>query len=161
MPHNLANLKYIYPTLIKVNSTFPLVLVIVGKEAPVVEGLTIEHHLWNANTFHSLLQNADIGIYPEKNTIHANGKSAMKVMDFLSTGLAMIGVPYGIPKEVSHLNQLFIANNETEWENGLIQLIQDEQLRKSLGNAARKTIIEHYDIVSNYQQLKNILFNKK
>ncbi|MEN9521700.1 MAG: hypothetical protein RL065_77, partial [Bacteroidota bacterium] len=160
MPHNLANLKYIYPTLIKVNEKYPLVLVIVGKEAPTVEGLNIEHHFWNANTFHSLLQNADIGIYPEKNTVHANGKSAMKVMDFLSTGLSMIGVPYGIPKEVSHLNQLFIADNDVDWENGLITLIENEQLRKSLGNEARKTIIKHYDVLSNYNQFKEILFGK-
>jgi glycosyltransferase involved in cell wall biosynthesis len=161
MPHNLANLKYIYPTLIQVNKVHPLVLVIIGKEAPVVDSLTIEHHLWNASTFHSLLQGADIGIYPEKNTIHANGKSAMKVMDFLTTGLAMIGVPYGIPKEVSHLNQLYLADNNEAWENGLLTLINDENLRKSLGTNARKTIIEHYDVLSNYNQFKKILFSKK
>ncbi|MFM2224981.1 MAG: hypothetical protein RJA07_1183 [Bacteroidota bacterium] len=158
LPHNLKNLGYIFPTLIKINKTHPIVLVIIGREAPIVEGLPVEHHLWNATTFHELLQQADIGIYPEKNSVHANGKSAMKVMDFLSTGLPMIGVPYGLPKEVKHLQHLYIADDETEWEIGLKKLIEDKSLREQLGKAARQIIVENYDVESSYNQLKQILF---
>ncbi|MEY2830722.1 MAG: hypothetical protein RIQ33_2580 [Bacteroidota bacterium] len=161
LPHNLKNLNYIFPTLIKVNKKYPLKLRIIGRQAPTVEGLEIEHHFWDANTFHQLLQTADIGIYPEKNTIHANGKSAMKVMDFLSTGLAMIGVPYGLPKEAKHLKNLFIADGEMEWENALIKLIENKPLREELGAAARQTIVDNYDVHNSYIRLKNILFDNK
>ncbi|MEY4875455.1 MAG: hypothetical protein RL708_604 [Bacteroidota bacterium] len=160
LPHNLKNLGYIFPTLIKVNKTHPIVLVIIGRKAPEVKELNIEHHFWNESTFHNLLQSADIGIYPEKNSIHANGKSAMKVMDFLSTGLPMIGVPYGLPKEVKHLQHLYIADGETEWEIGLKKMIEEEVLREQLGKAARNTIVENYDVKASYNQLKKLLFDK-
>jgi glycosyltransferase involved in cell wall biosynthesis len=151
-PHNLVNLSYIEAILEKVNQQYPLVLVVIGKEAPPFKRIAIEHHEWKKNSFYNLLESADIGIYPERNTAHAKGKSAMKVMDYLSAGLPMIGVPYGLAEGAIDGEHLLIAERDEDWQNAFARLVADQNLREKLGKNGRKLILDNYSIDENYKQ---------
>ncbi len=160
LPHNLNNLDFVLPALEFIHQIHPIILVIIGREKPAFTSIPIEHHLWNANTFFDLLNGADIGIYPEKNSVHAKGKSAMKVMDYLTTGLPTIGVEYGLLAEAKHLENIYIANSVEDWKTGLQLLITDKKLREKIGTNGRQTVIENYSLNENYKSLKSILFEQ-
>jgi glycosyltransferase involved in cell wall biosynthesis len=43
----------------------------------------------------------------------------------------------------------FLASSENEWESYLRRLINDSALRKNLGEAGRKKVVEKYSVKSN------------
>ncbi len=160
-PHNLVNLSYIEAILAKVHQVHPLVLVVIGKAAPAFTSIPVEHHEWKKNTFYELLETADIGIYPERNTVHAKGKSAMKVMDYLSAGLPMIGVPYGLAEGAVNGEHLLVAEKDEDWQEAFNTLVNDITLREKLGRTGRKLILDNYSIDENYKQLLALFSIKK
>ncbi|HRY32913.1 MAG TPA: glycosyltransferase [Bacteroidales bacterium] len=159
LPHNLKNLASFLPVLAGIAESRPLILVIISQQAVSCEGLTIEHHPWQADTFFQLLQSADIGLYPENNTVVAKGKSTMKVMDYLATGLPMIGVPFGLPPEVSGGRELLIAEEPATWRVQLLKLLDDRELREQLGRNGRKMIEENYSLDASYEVFRTFAFN--
>ncbi len=160
LPHNLKNLAGFLPVLAGIAGSRPLILVIISQQPVSCEGLTIEHHPWNAVTFFQLLQSADIGLYPEYNTVVARGKSAMKVMDYLATGLPMIGVPFGLPPEVTDGKELLIADDPAAWRNQIIRLLDDRELREQLGRNGRKMMEENYSLDASYEVFRSFAFSK-
>lgn len=160
LPHNLPNLARVVPVLNKLAGVYSFVLVICGRDALTETSFPIEHHPWSPDTFYNLMEGADIGIYPEKESVHAKGKSAMKVMDFMSSALPVVGVPYGLPAEAKNRENMIIAVSDAEWEQGLLDLIKDAELRTKLGRNGRQMIEAHYSSEENYRQLKEILFGK-
>lgn len=152
-PHNLVNLSYIEAILAKIHAKMPLVLVVIGKAAPPFNSVPVEHHEWKKDSFYQLLAGADIGIYPERNTVHAKGKSAMKVMDYLSAALPMIGVPYGLAEGAIDGTHLLVAEKDEDWFNAFEALVNDIALREKLGRNGRSLIQANYGIEENYQQL--------
>jgi len=145
-PNNLVNLAYIESILEKIDKVYPLVLVVIGRAAPPFNKIAIEHHEWKKKSFYDLLESADIGIYPERNTVHAKGKSAMKVMDYLSTGLPIIGVPYGLAEGAIDGEHLIVAEQDEDWQKAFEQLVGDIHLREKLGRKGRKLIQDNYSI---------------
>lgn len=160
LPHNLSFLKSYLPVLAEISVHFPLVLVMVCKKPIQYQGLEIEHHHWAADTFFKLLKSADIGIYPEFNSVVSKGKSTMKVMDYLAAGLPMIGVPYGLPTEVENGRELLIARDFNEWKKMLMELIQDEQLRKNLGRQGRLMVEKYYSLDKSYEVFTSFALNQ-
>ncbi len=156
-PNNLTTLKFIEPVLQKLNSKYPLELIIICNEKPKLQNLTITHFKWDSILFGRRLAMADIGIYPEKESVHSKGKSAMKILDYFATALPVVAVPYGAPEFVKDGNELLFCTNEEEWYNNLEKLILDIDLRKRLGTNGRAYLEEHHAIEKNYQKLKTIL----
>ncbi len=158
LPHNLPYIERYLPILREVSEQIPLTLVLVCQKPLLCEGLEVEYHPWEASTFFKLLQSADVGIYPEFNSVVSKGKSTMKVMDYLSTGLPMIGVPYGLPSEARDGVHLLIAEDFTEWKGKLLTLLRDESLRRSLGTEGRKMVESNYSLERSYEVFKTFAF---
>ena len=85
----------------------------------------------------------------------------MKVMDYLSTALPMIGVPYGLPSEAANGRELLIAESFSEWKQRLIELMTNQDLRKMLGENGRAMIEEHYSIEKSYCAFKKFAIQPK
>lgn len=160
LPHNLPYLEHFLPTLKEVAEIYPITLVLVCKQPIQYEGITIEHHLWDTDTFFDLLNSSDIGIYPEVNSVISKGKSTMKVMDYMSTGLPVVGVPYGLPSEAVHQRELLIAKSLMEWKQMLIRLLTDENLRKTLGENGRLMMEKYYSLEKSYLLFSNFAFSQ-
>jgi glycosyltransferase involved in cell wall biosynthesis len=155
LPHNISFLEKYLPLFKEISGSHPLTLVLVCQKSITFDGLDIEYHNWDETDFFTWLHSADIGIYPEFNSIISKGKSAMKVMDYLATALPMIGVPYGLPSEAAHGRELLIADSFTEWKKMLTLLIEDENLRKTLGQNGRKMVEKHYSLDQSYEVFKS------
>ena len=58
----------------------------------------------------------------------------------------------------------FLCNGEDQWFNVLSELIENDQLRKQIGNQGRKTVVNKYSTLSqrdNYLNLYLSLINKQ
>ena len=64
-----------------------------------------------------------------------------------------------IPEVIKHGKNGFISNDESELKQHIQLLLEDEELRKSLGQEARKTIVKSHNI-KRFTNDWNTLFNK-
>ncbi len=157
--HNRTHLINHLPILEIINKIIPVRLIVICSQSISHPSLNIENYTWDSNTFFKLLNSADIGIYPENISIHSQGKSTMKVMDYLATGLPMIGVPYGLAPEVVNEEHLLISYNETDWIENYKKLIADQALREKLGRAGNNLIHSVYGLNSSFDIFNKIIFS--
>jgi glycosyltransferase involved in cell wall biosynthesis len=91
------------------------------------------------------MQKIDIGIYPLSNDPWVYGKSGLKAIQYMSFGLPTVATNIGTtPEIIKNMKNGWLVNNEQEWVDALETLIKNPKLRKSLGQNARKTIVERY-----------------
>ena len=122
---------------------------------PGVNVLNLDWHLENEiEEFQSL----DIGVYPLPENKWTLGKTGFKTIQYMS-----VGVPCVVSNVGSNQNIVedgvngFLAKTNEEWVEKLSRLIDDAGLRKRVGLAGRKTIIEKYSLQVNAPKLLEIL----
>ena len=110
-------------------------------------GVPIENKEWRLADETADFQNLDIGLYPVADDEWGRGKSGLKPVSYMSCGLPCISSPVGGVTEflVDGVNGLF-ARSVPEWEEALKRLIGDEGLRRRLGEAGRRTVVEGYSV---------------
>lgn len=107
----------------------------------------------------------DIGINPLVDDRFTRAKCAFKLIQYMAHGIPSVASPVGMNALViDHGSTGFLANTETEWEQYLLMLIDDAEMRKSMGDRAREKMIRYYstDIaVEAVQRVLSICLNDK
>jgi len=107
--------------------------------------MDIEVIQWSSEREVEDLQKIDIGIYPLSNDPWVYGKSGLKAIQYMAFGLPTVATNIGTtPKIIEHMKNGLLVNNDKEWVEALEELVKNPKLRKSLGQAARKTVVEKY-----------------
>lgn len=105
--------------------------------------------LWNAQTEIEQLQKIDIGIMPLPDDEWSKGKCGFKGLQYMSLEIPTILSPVGVnTKIIEHGVNGFLAHNEQEWFEILCKLIDDKNLRETIGTKGRQKIIESYSVES-------------
>jgi glycosyltransferase involved in cell wall biosynthesis len=104
------------------------------------------------------MQRFDIGIYPLPNEEWVLGKSGLKAIQYMALGIPTVAAAVGanfrvIENGVSGV----LVENEEEWENALIAYIENPELRRAHGLAARKRVEENYSVAVNAPTYLSIL----
>jgi glycosyltransferase involved in cell wall biosynthesis len=88
----------------------------------------------------------------------AKGKCGLKGISYMSCAIPTILSPVGVNSEIiQHGENGFLANTDEDWLNYLSLLIENPDLRKKLGENARKTVEEKYSVeVNKHLYLKAI-----
>ena len=90
--------------------------------------------------YSQLLSDFDIMVAPLQKTLWYEGKSALRVGIGMAMGLPVVASPVGEQKYVlRHGINGFLAKGEEEWYNYLKMLIEDSNLRDSMGKSGRET----------------------
>lgn len=111
--------------------------------------------------YHQTLNNLafDIGLLPfVNNSFNISGKPFNRFLDF-SANMIPVVAPKMLPLEkiIMDGENGFIASSEEEWISKTDQLIANDQLRKSMGNNAFKTVWENFSYTPKaIQRLKSI-----
>jgi len=122
--------------------------------------LDIEYVNWNAASEIHDLQTIDIGIMPLPNDEWSKGKCGFKGLQYMSLEIPSILSPVGVNTEIiEHGVNGFLAETDLEWEQCLSTLIEDVELRKTLGKAGRKTIEDRFSIHSQKDKYISIITN--
>lgn len=104
---------------------------------------------WKAESEVADLQEIDIGIMPLPHSEWAEGKCALKGLQYMALGIATAMTPVGVNAKVVEAGvNGFLPDSEQEWVDTLSRLIEDPELRRNVGLAGRKTVVEGFSIAA-------------
>ena len=135
----LPYLRQISPALEQIGARFPNVtLRIVCDTFFELRHLPVEPRRWSLHEQIADLVSSDIGLAPLPDNRYTRGKCGFKILQYAAAGLPSVASPVGINAQyVQHGVTGFHATSISEWIDMMTRLIQDEQLRARMGQAAR------------------------
>lgn len=143
----------------KISSKYKVRIHVLGDENFKIEGVdNLKSMAWSEDIELQEMQKFDIGIYPLPDEEWVLGKSGLKAIQYMALGIPTIAAAVGanfrvIENGVSGV----LVENEEEWEKALIAYIENPELRRSHGLAARKRVEENYSVKVNASKYLSIL----
>ena len=120
---------------------------VIGDGSYVNEELDIRGLAWNKDDEIKELSTFDIGIMPLPDDEWANGKCGLKGLQYMALNIPTLMSPVGVNSEIVQPGvNGFLPKSTEEWVSNIETLIADPELRKNMGNAARKTVEEKYSV---------------
>jgi glycosyltransferase involved in cell wall biosynthesis len=137
---------------------------LIGDKSYTNTSLNIKGLGWNKRDEISELSTFDIGIMPLPHDDWARGKCGLKGLQYMALKIPAIMSPVGVNEEiiVDGVNG-FLADKNEQWIEKISLLIENPELRKQIGNAARQTVLDKYSVISqqeNYLRYFDELTNK-
>lgn len=149
-PTTVKALSLIEPALRKVAHKENFILHIIGAEL-TIEGVktvcTDWKDGWNEEEEIRLTNTIDIGIMPLNHGAYELGKCGFKLIKYMACAKPMLASSVGMNQEiVNHGIDGYLAHNLEEWENYLLALIQNPELREKMGIAGRKKMLQQFSL---------------
>ena len=100
---------------------------------------------WDSERESEQIASFDIGLMPLRIDEWSKGKCAMKLLQYMAAGIPGIATAVGVNTKVIEdgING-FVAVTPDEWKSKLKLLLENTALRKSMGIAARNTVVNQY-----------------
>jgi glycosyltransferase involved in cell wall biosynthesis len=163
LAYNLGYLDIVAPVLKELQDKGLIKFRVVCSQPPRLPGLTVEFRPWQLEQEVELLQDCHIGIMPLPDTEWARGKCALKLLQYMSVGMAAVASPVGVNREIISDGETgYFAVTEQDWRDRLTRLCQDAVLREEMGRAARTAVGERYSLnawgprlAKQYQEIAN------
>jgi glycosyltransferase involved in cell wall biosynthesis len=123
-----------------------------------IEGLAVRCLPWRAETEPDDLRALDVGLMPLPDDEWSRGKCGMKALQYMALGIPPVVSPVGANATIVRdgVNG-FHARTEDEWIDRLALLLEDEPLRRSLGQEGRRTVEESYSARAHAPRIARIL----
>lgn len=120
--------------------------------------LDLQGQPWRRETEIDDLREIDIGLMPLPDIEWAKGKCALKGLQYMALEIPTIMSPVGVNTEVIDDGiDGFLASTEDEWVDRISRLVEDSELRRRMGAAGRKTVLERYSLVSQRVRYRQLL----
>ena len=108
-------------------------------------GVDLEVIRWSSEKEVDDLQAIDIGVYPLPLDDWVIGKSGLKAIQYMAFGLPVVASDAGITSRIVRDGQTgVLVRTEEEWLEALERLVGDPGLRRRLGEAGRRDVLEKY-----------------
>lgn len=158
-----STLKYlaeIKPALEEIGSRFDnVVLRIISDDFLDLENILVEKCSWSSETEATDLTACDIGLAPLPDNRFTRGKCGFKILQYAAASLPIIASPVGVNAEyVKHGTHGFLAKDNPQWVKCIVALIEDADLRKTIGAAARERVAD-FDLAVMGKQLCDVVKN--
>lgn len=158
-PATSRYLGLVQSALEQVGSRYPLELITIGADAPSFKGVRHRSIVWEADTEAISLAQGNVGIMPLRDTPWEQGKCSFKLIQYMATGLPVIGSAVGMNKDVVIPGQNgLLASTTDEWVQAIETLLRSPEQRTAMGQAGRLAAREHYSIQAVGPRLADILF---
>ncbi|MGV3610116.1 MAG: glycosyltransferase [Fluviicola sp.] len=150
-------LDFVVPILRKLEKEFDFQFKVISNKKPNYQLNALVYQDWKEETEIEDLAKIQIGIMPLVLDAWSEGKCGFKALQYMALGMAPIVSPVGVnTKIIQHETNGFIAETPEEWEKALRILLENETLRKELGEKALLTIQQKWSVEvwkSNYLKL--------
>lgn len=147
-PVNLPYLEAIEPALVQAQLENPTVefAVFCGK-APAFRRLKYRHIRFQPDTEMDAVRSFDVGILPLPAGPFAAGKSPIKGLQYMATGIPTVLTPMGATREMFHEGETALfASTREEWQKAINQLVRDSAARQRMGSRARAVFESTYEL---------------
>ena len=146
-PETVRYLHDLVPVLEDVAAQTPIDLFVVGAEAPALRGVHTESKRWSEAEEVADLHHMDIGVMPLADNEWSRGKCSLKLLQYMSAGVASVSSPRGSAGEIVRNDEnAILADTPTEWREGLIALAGSVELRRNMAEKARKRVVSDYSL---------------
>lgn len=155
-PFNLRHFGLILPALQRISAKYPQVIVRLNSrgQKPVLPGVRTEYRGWTLENEMTDLTNFDVGIMPLIDDAYTRGKCGFKLLQYMAAGLPSVSSPVGVnARIVDDGENGFLARSNDDWANKLSLLIENPELRKSMGIKARRKALREYSLAANAGKL--------
>jgi len=143
----IKHFQYAVPVLIKLKEKYGdrVVFKVIGDPNYINKDLHIKGIAWSSATEIEELSGINIGIMPLPDDEWTKGKCGLKGLQYMALEIPAIMSPVGVNCEIINdgVNG-FLAKNDEEWFEKLSILIDNADLRETMGKEARRTVIERY-----------------
>jgi glycosyltransferase involved in cell wall biosynthesis len=159
-PVNLCYLKAIESSLAEVQRAKPEVEIAIfcGQAPDLGSDLHITHIPFQKGIEPGVLQSFDIGLLPLPMNAFAQGKSPIKGLQYLACGVATVASPVGATRELFREGETALfADRPPDWTAALLRLVNDPQLRLTLGIRAREEFVRRYSRSQVARQIVSVL----
>ena len=153
----IKHFEYALEFLAIIKNKYPHIEIrVVGDEEYVNESLNIKGIAWSSATEVDMINSFSIGIMPLPDDEWAKGKCGLKGLSYMACEVPTIMSPVGVNTEIiQHGKNGFLASTTDEWMACLSQLIENPELRETIGKAGKQTVLEKYSVLSQQQNYLN------
>lgn len=135
-------------------------IVIVGAGDFSMQDLPLDCITWSEEKEVEEISKFDVGIMPLVDGPFEKGKCGLKLIQYLSCGIPVVGSPVGVNKEIiQHGKNGFRAETKDEWVHFLKLMMLDRDLRKKLGEEGRRFVLQNYSLKQNAMKLIDLFEN--
>ena len=107
--------------------------------------LGIEGMPWRKDTELDDLRAIDIGMMPLPDDEWARGKCGLKGLQYMALGIPTLMSPVGVNTEIIRDGvDGYLPRTPEEWVERLARLVEDADLRRRMGEEARRTVVDRY-----------------
>lgn len=125
----------------------PFKLLVLGADRFTLPGVDVEVRPWTSSSEISNLQDIDIGVYPLPDSPWILGKSGLKAIQYMALGIPTVASNLGCNSRViQHSSSGYLVDDNDQWLSTLKMLMLSPDLRRNIGSAARKSIVERFSL---------------
>jgi Glycosyltransferase len=142
-------LERLFPVFERLARDVPFRLTIVGfgRGGVRVQGVEVDSRPWNMEQEVVDFQSLDIGVYPISEGEWSIGKSGLKAVQYMATGVPFVMSPIGVCATMGIAGRThFNALTDDDWYAALLRLLTDPALRREMGTNGRAFAEAHYEI---------------
>lgn len=140
----LVKIKEVF---IELSKKYDFVLKVIGADISI-PGVKIKLVKWLEKTEVDEIANCDIGIMPLIDTPWERGKCGYKLIQYMACGLPVVASPVGINSYIVDVNNGFLATDNKIWHDVLEILLQNQEMRLSMGIKGRFKVESEFNINS-------------
>jgi hypothetical protein len=148
-PENIAPMRRLHPIVARLRAETGLDIRLVYDTAgpPRDEG-PIEYRRWRIDRWERTLVGCDIAVVIKPaDDPYQQRKPPTKVVTYMGAALPVVCTPSAADRDVIvHGETGFFAHDDREWHACLAALVTDPALRARVGTAARRHVVERYDV---------------
>jgi glycosyltransferase involved in cell wall biosynthesis len=146
-PETVKYLDAIMPALDAAARRAPLTLCVVGAGSPASKGVRVEARPWSEQNESADLRAMDIGIMPLAGDEWSKGKCALKLLQYMSAGVASVTSPRGSAVEfVRDGENAWFASDSEQWCERICALAASPERRTAMGARARADVEAGYSL---------------
>lgn len=145
----LPFLKMIAPVLLRLEKEYDFDFIVIADKKPDINLNSLIFIPWNKQTEIQDLLKLNIGIMPLPNTEWAKGKCAFKAIQYMALGIPAVVSAVGanidaVPNGMAG----YVCSSEEDWYMRLKELLQNVQVRATMGVAGREWVEQQYAVTA-------------
>jgi glycosyltransferase involved in cell wall biosynthesis len=112
----------------------------------VLPGATVESIRWQEETEPQDLAPIDIGIMPLPDDEWSRGKCGAKALQYMARAIPTVMSPVGVNADIAAGGAALTASTHDEWHAAITRLLDDADLRRTLGAAGRRRVEDRFSV---------------